>query len=219
MSRRRTLAPVVAAGVVLVMLAVGACGAPASSDADGDGATPAPPVESTTTAGLPIGDRIEPIGSAAYDPDEHRGPRQPTQLRIGALSGRDAAVVPVGLQTNGEMEIPPVDEVGWYELGVAPGETGSAVLAAHIAYDGVDGVFRYLDRLGPGDEVEIGFDDGTTERYRVTELAEYRKDDLPDDLFSRQDPERLVMITCGGAFNPQLRSYESNIVAYAEPVT
>jgi len=29
---------------------------------------------------------------------------------------------------------------------------------------------------------------------------------------------RLVLITCGGRFDPVARSYEDNIVVYAEPV-
>lgn len=215
MTGRRHVRMLLVAAAMSFLLAVGACGAPASDGAST--ATSAP--DATTTTSVPLADLIEPVGSAKYDPAEHRGPRQPTGLTISSIGLGGAPVLPVGLEDNGEMEIPPAEEVGWYELGVAPGEQGSAVLAAHIAYDGVDGAFRYLDRLAGGEEVEVAFDDGSAVTYRVTEVVEYRKDALPDEIFSRTGPERLVLITCGGEFNPSLRSYESNVVAYAEPVT
>ena len=216
-----------AVAALLLLLAGVACGAPAGDGASG-GAAVAPTAAPTTTApetAAPaprptseLADRVEPLGSARYDPDEHQAAtRTVTGLSLPVIGVEDAPVEPVGVEPNGEMEIPPADEVGWYRFGASPGEPGSAVLAAHIAYDGVDGVFRRLDRLAAGDEVAVSFDDGSREAYRVTEVVTFDKDALPDDLFARDVPERLVLITCGGEFNPELRSYESNVVAYAVP--
>lgn len=229
MRRRRRTA--LGAASALLLLAGVACGAPASEDAGtsdlGSPETTDAPASTTSapdpqdggprpTSGLAA--EIEALGSSRYEPDDHRvDERRPVDLAIPALGVAGAPVRAVGVEPNGDMEIPPADEVGWYRFGAAPGQPGSAVLAAHIAYDGVDGVFRYLDRLRPGDEVVVGVDDGTTARFRVTELATYRKEALPDEVFSREGPPRLVLITCGGSFNPSLRSYDSNVVAYAEP--
>lgn len=216
-----------AAALLLLLLAGVAGGAPA-----GDGASEGAVVTSTaapttappgTSAPEPrptsdLAEQVQPLDSARYDPDEHQAAsRTVTGVSLPAVGVDGAPVRPVGVEPNGEMEIPPADEVGWYRFGAAPGDPGSAVLAAHIAYDGVDGVFRRLDRLGTGDEVVVSFDDGSDERYVVTGTATYDKDALPDDLFSRAVPERLVLITCGGDFNPELRSYERNVVAYAAP--
>ncbi|WP_436794779.1 class F sortase [Actinospongicola halichondriae] len=212
-SRRHALLVASAA----VLLAVGACSAPAGEGAE----LPTPDQGDVPSEGLgssALSGRTERLDSALYDPSEHRAPRRPTGLSISALGVEGAPVLPVGLEPNGEMEIPGVDDVGWYELGVAPGEVGSAVLAAHIAYDGVDGVFRHLERLSDGDDVSVAFDDGSSRRYRITAVTEYGKDELPAELFSRTLPERLVLITCGGEFNASIRSYESNVVAFAEPV-
>jgi LPXTG-site transpeptidase (sortase) family protein len=219
--RRREL---LAAASLIVVLAVGACSAPAG---DGPGAAVTTTTAAPTTtsapdsdpgARSPLADRVERLGSATYDPAEHEAPaRSPSGLSVPAIGVEAAVVRPVGVEPSGEMEIPPAEEVGWYRFGAAPGE-GSAVLAAHIAYDGVDGVFRRLDRLAPGDEVTVRFDDGAELTYRVRELATYDKDELPDAVFDRGGPDQLVLITCGGDFNPTLRSYESNVVAYADPV-
>jgi len=178
----------------------------------------APPTDASTSSTSPLGDLVQPLGSARYDPDEHRrDQRAPVALSLPALGVTAAPVRAVGVEPNGEMEIPPAEEVGWYRYGPAPGEAGSVVLAAHVAYDGVDGVFRELDRLQTGDEVIVALDDGSEARYRVTEVVTYRKEALPADIFDREGPERLVLITCGGRFNPSLRSYESNVVARAVP--
>ncbi|MGI9611435.1 MAG: class F sortase [Acidimicrobiales bacterium] len=129
------------------------------------------------------------------------------------------AVRPVGVEENGEYEVPIASEVGWYRYGSAPGEPGSSVLAGHIAYDGENGVFADLVDAELGSVVEITLDDGTALAYEIVELVSYDKTALPfEEIFSESGPDRIVLITCGGNFNPGLRSYESNVVAYASPV-
>jgi sortase (surface protein transpeptidase) len=142
----------------------------------------------------------------------------PVRLRIPSL-GVDAPVAAVGYAA-GEMEIPPrADTVGWYRYGPAPGQPGSAVLAAHVAWRGKSGVFADLRLAAPGAVVEVGFADGTLRRFRVVALASYDKAQLPSaDVFRRDGEAVLTLITCGGAFNPSLRSFEDNVVAYAVPI-
>ena len=46
------------------------------------------------------------------------------------------------------------------------------------------------------------------------------KDSLPQEaprIFTHRGPYRLVLITCGGAFDESIRSYESNVVIIALP--
>lgn len=218
MARHRITGAVIA----VLLLVVGACGSATSGEDPGAVPTSAPATSSpSTTAPVtesPLGGRTEPLGSALYDPQDHRErERSPARLDIPSIGVRSAPVDAVGVEPNGEMEIPAAERVGWYRFGAGPGEQGSTVLAAHIAYGGVDGVFRSLDRVAPGEEVVVGSDDGSSRAYRVTEVVTYAKDALPADVFSADGDERLVLITCGGTFNPQLRSYESNVVAYAVP--
>lgn len=144
---------------------------------------------------------------------------RPVGLRIPALGIDEAVVVDVGVEANGDFEVPPASEVGWYRFGPTPGETGSAVLAAHIAQDGVDGVFRYLADLEVGAEFSVIYADGFEREFRVTEMNQYDKDDLPtDDFFRKSGDSQLVLITCGGDFNRQIRSYDDNVVAIAVPI-
>jgi hypothetical protein len=47
----------------------------------------------------------------------------------------------------------------------------------------------------------------------------YDKDGLPRDrIWRNTGDETLVLITCGGDFNPDINRYRQNIVVYAVPV-
>jgi len=163
--------------------------------------------------------RLRALPRADGVPDRSTSVVEPVGIRINDI-GVDGDVVPVGVESDGAFEVPSARQVGWYRFGSSAGEPGSTVLAAHIAYEGVDGVFRGLASISPGADVEVVMDDGTVVNYRVVEIAEYDKEELPvEELFSESGNDRLALITCGGTFNPGVRSYDSNVVAYAEPVT
>jgi len=147
----------------------------------------------------------------------------PLQVRIDTIRV-DAPVIRVGLEDDGAMEIPEVvAEIGWYdpeELGVAPGSEGTAVLAGHVdSRSQGRGALYDLRRLTVGSVVELDLSDGTTQRWRITDVIQYPKDVLPyTELFVWSGPPRLAIITCGGSFDRTSRSYTDNIVAYAEPL-
>ncbi len=165
-----------------------------------------------------LADRTRPLGSALPAPLPESAPK-PVGLVVDSLDISAAPIVDVGVEANGEMEIPGATEIGWYRFGPTPGEAGSAVLAAHIAFNGRDGVFRDLDDIEVGDIVEVLYDDGSSKRFRVTETAQYAKDELPvDRVFAKDGAAELTLITCGGDFNRSLRSYSDNVVAYAVPI-
>ena len=206
-----------------------------ASPAPNDGAvssTPTAPATTTTTTVAPVepatsnptrsplAGLVTPIGSAEYDPADHMDDRPfPVSVTIDGLGVSDAPVIDVGVEEDGDMEIPGADEVGWYRFNATPGEEGSAVLAAHISFDGQPGVFRYLDEVSVGDLVVIRFDDGTTSEFKIIELAQYDKQELPTErVFAKTGDPVLTLITCGGDFNRSLRSYQDNVVAYAVPI-
>lgn len=165
-----------------------------------------------------LASRVEALPPAAGIPDA-RTVTAPVSLRFEAIGVLDAPIDGVGVLDNGEMEVPGAERVGWYRYGPSPGEDGSAVLAAHIAYDGRRGVFRFLGDATPGDVFTVTFDDGSTRTYEVTAKAQYAKDELPfDEVFARTGSPVVTLISCGGEFQPSLRSYEDNIVVYAVPI-
>jgi len=181
--------------------------------------TVAPPATTTETVS-PLAAQVSPIGSAAYDPAEHSNDAPvPTSISIDEINVANAPVVDVGVEDNGDMELPGAEAVGWYRYNAIPGEDGSSVLSAHISYNGTNGVFRYLSDVEPGDVVTIGYNDGSAGAFEVVEVAQYDKQELPlDRIFDKDGAPVLTLITCGGDFNSSLRSYEDNFVAYAVPI-
>lgn len=179
------------------------------------GAAGAPDAEGQPSA---LAGQVEELGSAVYDPGEHVADAlAPAGLRIDALGIAGSTVIPVGVDDLGELDVPGAADVGWYRYGPRPGEPGVTVLAAHIAFDGVDGVFRHLDDLRPGDEVVVVLTDDTEQRYRITELTQNPKSELPPELWAREGAPRLALVTCGGSFDRSRRSYDDNVIAWAEP--
>lgn len=209
--------------VLLIILA--ACGSGAATTVSV--AVPTTSAISTTTTTTlvsenrsPLAEAVVPLGSAIHDPEALLAATPiPVALTIEGISVRDAPVIPVGVEPNGEMEIPGAREVGWYRFGPTPTQDGSAVLAAHIAWNGRNGVFRHLADVELGAIVTVSYDDGSASRHVVTEIAQYAKDELPfDRVFAKTGEPSLTLITCGGSFNRSQNSYADNIVLYAVPL-
>jgi LPXTG-site transpeptidase (sortase) family protein len=155
-----------------------------------------------------------------YDPDQQRPAVAPLRVSIPAIKVRDAPIVGVGVVPEGDLEVPDGKTVGWYRFGSAPGEDGSTVLAAHVAFDGANGVFRYLTKLRAGDTIDVVDADGTDRSYSVSSVEQFPKTGLPADRVWRRDgPSQLVLLTCGGSFNSAIRHYEDNVVVFATPIT
>lgn len=145
---------------------------------------------------------------------------QPTTLEIDAI-GVVAPVVALGVAPDtGQMEVPDnVDEVGWYQFGPSPGQPGSSVLAAHVdLYGEGPGVFFNLDRLVPGDRIEVHFDAGTTTTFVVTSTERVAKGGLAvDSIFAPGGEPVLRLVTCGGGFDRSSRTYNDNVIVTAQP--
>jgi LPXTG-site transpeptidase (sortase) family protein len=201
---------------VLAVALVTGCGT-GDGARDGAAVNPRRGAGTTTAPPSPLAGAARPLPPAPVTPDVPVAGPEPTGLTIEALGVADAPVRSVGVERDGAMEIPPVDEVGWYRFGARPGDPGSTVLAAHVAYDGVDGVFRRLDDLGAGDGVTVALSDGSSPAYVVTEVAHYPKSELPAAVWARDGDPQLVLITCGGQFDTEARSYADNVVAFARP--
>ena len=209
------------AALVLVLLPLAGC-----AGAPGPGASldPAPAVVSTAARPGPRASEPTPAPVAvptvrATLPPPARERPVPGGFRAPAVD-IDLPVVPVGVDAAGEMELPrTVREVAWYSYGARPGDpAGTTVLAAHVdtRADGL-GPFARLRQLDEGDDLVVTDRDGRERRYRVTDVAEVPKAEVPlDRVFRRDGPATLVVITCGGSFERRT-GYRDNVVVTARP--
>lgn len=196
--------------------------ADASTAAPSPGASPGP-TPSASSGGPSSSPAATASPAAPTDPlaavRPHAAPR-PVLVRIPAI-GVDAAIVDVGTGDDGGMEIPAdVTTAGWYRWGPRPGEPGSAVIAGHVdSRTQGRGAFFDLRRLGPGDRVEVVYDDGSSAAFEVTGRDVVAKAVIPvAELFTRDGPSRLTLVTCGGDFDRASGHYRDNVVVVAVPV-
>lgn len=174
--------------------------------------------------------RVPAVQATAPGPTVRAAPRSGTRApsaRAGQAPQRlalpslrvDAPITPVATLPGGGLAVPANPEVlGWWQGGARPGTgQGTVVIDGHVdtAADGPGALF-HLRELRPGDPVVLSTDHGP-QRYLIAALRSYLKADLPAEVFARRGQPRLVIITCGGAFNEKTRQYADNIVAYAVP--
>ena len=81
------------------------------------------------------------------------------------------------------------------------------------------GAFYQLSDLAVGDPVQVDLADGTVLDYRIDTVERINKDELPlDELFARDGAPVLTLVTCGGDFDRETRSYRENVVVTAVPI-
>lgn len=143
----------------------------------------------------------------------------PVAVAVDRL-GIAAPVAAVGVDAGGGVAVPPDDgTAGWYRYGSAPGDpAGTTVLVGHVDHRGRPGVFFRLASAAPGDVVTVTDAEGVVHGYRITLVARLPKMQIAaSGVFRTDGPGALVLVTCGGAFDPDRRSYADNVVVVAEP--
>jgi sortase A len=124
----------------------------------------------------------------------------------------------VGLDADGNMATPQnTNNVGWYKLGVAPGEKGNAVIAGHFDSETGPAVFYQLSQLAIGDEILLEDKKGTKHTFRVIRKEIYNSDQVPlAAIFGDADSAYLNLITCDGVFDKQTKNYSKRLVVYTK---
>ena len=177
---------------------------------------------------LPSAAAARPLSAATADGDttaakRGRGsalPRSvPVSLRIPAI-GVNARVIPLGLDANGGVAVPPLNTpllTSWYDRGPTPGQAGPAVLLGHVDAAAVGpAVFYKLGDLVPGDLVYVTRRDRRTVVFRVTAVALYPEQDFPSrEVYGSTPHPTLRLITCGGDYDERTHGYLDRIIAFA----
>jgi sortase (surface protein transpeptidase) len=197
--------------VALGAIIMASCAAPSDDLAS----NPTPESVEASGQGTVPGPATSPEPSTAAESARIQAP-PPTRVRIPAI-GVEADSVPLGLRDDGSIEVPSdFDTTGWWADGPEPGEVGPAVLLGHVDSRAGPAVFFELKSLQPGDQIHIDRTDGTTVTYRVERLEQHPKDAFPTDaVYGPTDQPELRLVTCGGDFDREVRSYRDNVIVYA----
>jgi hypothetical protein len=132
--------------------------------------------------------------------------------------GVDALIEPVGLDKDGAMAGPSsLDTVGWFSRGPAPGQAGDAVIDGHYGLPSTPAVFRNLDRLRPGDTLQVIWPDGRRLQFQIETAAILSANSPPPPgVFTRAGPARLSLITCVGRWEQSQRTYSQRLIVTAQ---
>ncbi len=180
---------------VLLLAAAAACGTPAEQG-------PAP-------GSAPVQGPTAPTSAVVV-----RARVTPTSLEIPAIGVNTGELDDLGLTPSGAMDVPEgASTAGWFALSPVPGEAGPSVLAAHVNYDGVPGVFARLHEMKVGDTAIVRRSDGTPVRFTAYRVERFSKSAFPtDEVYGNTADPELRLVTCGGDFDRAARSYQDNVV-------
>ena len=170
---------------------------------------------SGTLSGLASAQRVPAPPEASDTPKVHVPRGAPTRISMPG-AGIDAPIVPLGLNSDGTLEVPADFAVaGWYRLGPRPGKPGAAVIVGHVDSTSGPAVFYRLGQLAPGDPVRVSWPSGASVRFRVYAVREFAKRAFPTSLVygATKGPE-IRLITCGGPFDEATGHYLDNVVVF-----
>jgi LPXTG-site transpeptidase (sortase) family protein len=178
------------------------------------------PVRATTPAVSAPPTTLAPVVThrAAIDVLAPRPVTAPVQLSIPDLEV-DGPVLPAGVNSENELDVPPdALTLVWYRHGPLPGEPGSAVIAGHLNWQGVTGLFANLASTPVGATVTVTYGDGSQRAFTVTTVELVPKPEVSvNGVFARDGERVLRLVTCGGEFDDSVNSYRSNVVVTAVP--
>jgi Sortase domain len=142
----------------------------------------------------------------------------PTTVSVPSI-GATSSLMDLGQNSDGSLAVPPLSnpmQAGWYDKSPTPGSIGPAVILGHINGNGKAGIFYKLKDVKAGDQVMVARKDGQTAVFTVSHIDTVPKAAFPADQVYGDTPDaQLRLITCGGVFDPAAKSYEANVVVYA----
>ncbi|MCG3756614.1 MULTISPECIES: class F sortase [unclassified Amycolatopsis] len=162
-------------------------------------------------------DQAPPAAAPASSAAAAQQVADPVSLDVPSIDAH-SSLVPLGLNDDKTVQVPPVDQplqAGWYHFGPKPGQVGPAVVLGHIDGNHQKGIFWRLHEMKKGDKVVIGRKDGSKATFTVTKVDQIAKKTFPTEaVYGNTTDSQIRLITCGGAFDAEKKSYLDNIIVY-----
>jgi LPXTG-site transpeptidase (sortase) family protein len=114
-----------------------------------------------------------------------------------------------------------IKNTAWFNVGVRPGEIGSAVIGGHYGWKNEKkSAFDNLHVMKPGDVVYVKEDNGNILTFVVQKIVIYPWKASSQDVFNSYDGKsHLNLITCHGVWDKSKKSYSSRLVVFTDKVT
>jgi hypothetical protein len=147
-------------------------------------------------------------------------PGAPVRIQVPSLR-IDAPVIASAIDLKqGVLGVPAdIHKTGWWADGATPVDsTGTVLIAGHVdsAAAGA-GAFFPLKQARRGTLVQVTTAAGQTKTYKVVSVETMLKENLPTRIWSQKGRNHLVVVTCGGPFDPATKHYRDNVVITAVP--
>lgn len=162
----------------------------------------------------------EPSGSTdsiAAGQQSGAGPVAGYTLSIPKLN-ESSPLLGLGLNPDRSIQVPPLADpmqAGVYTKGPMPGQTGPAVVLAHINGGGKPGFGAGFHTLGAGDKINVTTPTGPV-TFAVTRTETIPKAEFPTAaVYSDTAGPELRLITCGGTLDRSAHNYLGQTIVYA----
>lgn len=155
------------------------------------------------------------------------GALRPSRLVIAKI-GLNAPILALDPDATGAMQAPRIGgasnpiwtEVYWWDVGAQPGAIGNAVIAGHVNRpDASPSTFTHLNRLVPGDTIQVITSGGTTLTFRVTAkdtpsvYVHGSNDPTIERIFGPALTPNLNLMTCWGEWDGT--EFNQRLVVYS----
>lgn len=149
------------------------------------------------------------------------GPDAPSWVTVESAGLDREPINPEGLTPQGTIDPAPGDAIWHVGSGrVVPGQVGTAVIAGHVVYDDEPDVFYDLPEVTEGDIVTVGYGNGETREFVITQTQQMSKEGLqraPSVWGNQKDVARIALITCDDSLGFRSDGHSrANFVAIAE---
>jgi len=146
---------------------------------------------------------------------------QPRSIQLPSL-GVEGFIQRIDTDSEGILAVPSnVHVAGWYQGSVKPGQKGLSIIDGHVQGLYQEGIFKKLAQLKIGDAVLISFGDGSSKKFETVSVQSYPVAEAGAALFAQNAliSNELNLITCGGNYDANAKTYAERVVVVAQLVS
>lgn len=109
---------------------------------------------------------------------------------------------------------------GWYINSVRPGENGLSIIDGHRDGKKNHGIFYNLEKLKKDDKISIEYGDGSLREFLVIDVVQIVTEEAQEVMYERLEgvEKQLVLVTCGGEYDNELKTYIDRVIVRAKGI-